>query len=333
VNTTTKATTARIHHWVSQAYLARFTETGDEDSNLFAVDLLDRKTFTPSPRNVCAKRDFNTISSPDLAPDDLERSLAEFETLADRALDEVTKNARAFSPRAWLTVVNFMALLAVRNPLSRKFAEEIYTEHLLRDLDEATNTPEKFEATVAAARASGDLSSDLEVDYERHRNFLDGRRFKMTFDPGFHVVGEFKTVDSVLRHLVDRQWLLLEAPQESAGFVTTDRPVTLCFSDGSPPSDERPMGFAVKDTMVLFPLSPRFLAVGTFSGQDGVARVSRDLVARVNFTMVRQCERRIFAPRDDFEVELPGKRGVVVGAGVLDVIGERVTVKPYKLPK
>jgi hypothetical protein len=155
----------------------------------------------------------------------------------------------------------------------------------------------------------------------------------MTFDPGFHVVGEFKAVDGVLRHLVPRRWMLLEAPQEGGGFITTDRPVTLCLSDGSRPSHERPMGFAVKDTMVLFALSPRLLATGTFGGRDGLARVSRELVAKANFTMVRHCERRLFAPRADFEVKLPGHRGVVVGAGVLDVFTERFTTKPYQPPK
>jgi hypothetical protein len=328
-----RKSTPRIHHWVSKAYLARFTENGDEDSNLFTVDLIDRKTFTPSPRNVCAERDFNTISSPDLPPDELETSLSKFETLADRALDEVTKNARTFTPRAWMTVLNFMALLAVRNPLSRKLAEQIYTEHVLRDLDNATNTPEKFEATVTSARAAGHLSPDLPTDYERHRAFLQGRKFKMTFDPGFHVVGEFKTVDGLLPHLVSRAWTLLEAPQDSAGFITTDRPVTLSLSDGSLPSEKRAMGFGVKDTLVLFPLCPRLLAVGTFGGRDGLARVSRELVAKANFTMVQHCERRLFAPRGDFEVKLPGGRGFIVGDRVLDVFTERITAQPYQPPK
>jgi hypothetical protein len=301
--------------------------------------LVGRKTFRPGPGNVCAERDFNTITSPNLAPDELEKALSKFEALAASALDEVTSNVLTFSSNAWVTVLNFMALLATRNPPTRRVAEKFYTEHLLRDLESATDTPEKFEATVAAARAAGNLRDDLVADYEAHRAFLAGRRFTLSFDQGFHVVGEFTALDSVLEHLARRQWTILEAPQGCGGFITSDRPVTLCFADGSPPSAERPLGYALLDTLVFFPLSPKLLAVGRFAEgrratqifRPAVARVERKMVAKANFTMLRQCERMVFAHRGDFEVALPGD-GSVVGAAVLEVIQERVEVPPYRPP-
>lgn len=314
----------RIHHWISQSYLARFTERGDKKSNLFAIDLAQRKIFTPSPRNVCGKRDFNKVISPDLSPDALETSLNSFETIADRALEEVIENRRAFKPKTWAIVLNFMALLATRNPLMRKRAERIYGRRLVQRLESATDTPEKFAALVSAAQAAGDLNKDIVPDYERHREFLKSRRFKLSFDPGFHVVGEFKTLDKVLSQLATRRWLLLEAASDSGGFITTDRPVTLCHSDGSGPSPHRPLGYATRDTMVLFPLSPQLLAVGTLGGREGITRVSREVVAKANCTMIQHCDKLLFSPHQHFEVRVPGAKEYLVGAQVLDVFKLRL---------
>lgn len=316
--------TARHHHWVSQLYLARFTERGDQHSNLYAVDLVQRKTFTPSPRNVCGKRDFNKILSPDLPPDALETSLSEFETLVDQALTEVLKDGRTFSAEAWHIVLNFMALLAARNPVMRKQAERFYGERVLRDLEEATNTPEKFAEVIAAAKAAGHLDKDVVTDYDTHRAFLAGRRFKLSFDPGFMVVGEFNGVDKLLKTLVERNWLLLEAPTDSGGFVTTDRPVTLCHTDGTPPRRGVALGFGTQNSMVLFALSPTLCAVGTFGGRDGITRVIRETVAKANCILIQHCDRLVFAPHDRFEVRTPNRSAYVVGSEIMEVLGERV---------
>jgi Protein of unknown function (DUF4238) len=70
---------ARNHHFVSQGYLAGFTENGTRDGRLIVSDLVSCSLFQTKPRNVAAKRDFNRIDAEGQDPDVLERALGEFE--------------------------------------------------------------------------------------------------------------------------------------------------------------------------------------------------------------------------------------------------------------
>jgi hypothetical protein len=69
---------------------------------------------------------------------------------------------------------------------------------LLNELDGATDTPEQYAALIASAKA-GHLDENGELDYERHRASLAGRGFTLSFEHGFHVIGEF---DALRRRLL-----------------------------------------------------------------------------------------------------------------------------------
>jgi hypothetical protein len=74
----------RKHHFVPQFYLRGFT--GDNDQ-LFVVDRPSEKTFRTSPKNVAAERDFNRVDVEGLAPDAIEKALADFEGKVAPALE------------------------------------------------------------------------------------------------------------------------------------------------------------------------------------------------------------------------------------------------------
>lgn len=305
-------------------YLREFTPDRTEDSQLFVVDLIVRRAFKASPTNVCAERDFNRIESPTLPSDALETQLAQFEAKAADAVRELISSRKQVSPDAWLWVLNFMSVLAARNPAVRNAMTRFVTESMLRELDKTTASPEVYKETMEAAIAAGHVDPSANMDFEAHRQFIAERRFKMTFDPGYFVVGEFGAQDAVLKALDKRRWLLLEAPPDSGGFITSDRPVCLCHSDGSYPWAEKPLGFAVPGTMVIFPICPSLAAVGTFDGRQGITTASRKVVAKANMTIVQNCMRQVFAPHDRFEVGPPMDGKYVVGAGVINMISGRV---------
>jgi hypothetical protein len=314
---------ARNHHWVSQQYLARFTEERRKDSQLFAFDLRTRKAFWTSPRNVCAQRDFNRIETPNLPPDVLETSLATFENEVVGAFSAVVEDPLGHSDRAWNYVLNFMSLLATRNPIVRSNLERLAANWFLQQLEAATDTPEKYAALVAKARAAGDLPENAEADFARHREFLAARQFTISFDSGYQVLGEFRAQDAVLQALGQRRWLFLEAPPDSPGFVTTDRPVTLLQKDGSAGSPDRPLSYEMRDTIVFYPLDPTLLAYGTYEMQPGVLRARRRVVAKANVLMAQHCVRQVFAPHDRFELAVR-RNEYLVGAQIFDMFGERI---------
>ena len=317
--------TARGHHWISQTYLARFTPDGCKDSKLYVVDLDQRKVFSTTPANVCKQRDFNRVESDELAPDALEVALSQFEGLLAPALTEILRAPELTSWDNWNTVLNFMALLSVRNPAVRSHVQKKAEEHWIRTLEDATDTPEKYAALLAKAQTAGDVAKDAKPDFEKHRAFLSERRFTVEFPHGTFVPAEFDTVDDLLPTLGRRDWVIVQAAKESGGFVTTDRPVTLCRRDGKHPSSEHPVDYASQDTLAFFALSPKLLAIG-FPGDKGrpprVVAADRNLVARANFNMIRVCHKQIFAPDDSFEVRPGPKAPIFAGGKILDLFGE-----------
>src|ERR1019366_8143761 len=84
------------------------------------------------------------------------------------------------------------------------------------------------------------------------------------------------------------------------------------------------LGLATPGTSVLFPLSPKLVALGTHNMNEGVTGLSRALVAKTNLTLIRYCESLVLSPHERFEVAVPGREEPVIGSDVLDIIGGRV---------
>jgi len=310
---------------VSQTYLARFTREGRKDSKLHVVDLRQRKVFLTSPANVCKERDFNRIESATLPLDALETALSRFEDLVGGALTEIQRAPEAISWSNWNTILNFMALLAVRNPIVREHVNRRAAQDWIRAVEDATDTPEKFAAVFSKAQAAGDIDKSLTPDFDKHREFLAARRFTVEFPHGAFVPAEFDAMDDLLRQLGMRRWTVLRAPPDSGGFVTTDRPVTPARRDGLHPSKENPVDFRSENTLVLFPLSPNLLAIGHFSEANPRLRltnVNRELVARANFTTIRVCRQWVFAPDANFEVKPAQSAPTFLGGEILNLFGE-----------
>lgn len=111
---------AKNHHFVSQGYLAGFTEDGTRNGRLFVAGLVSRRVFPTNPRNVGAERDFNRIEADGYDPDTLERQLGEFESTAISVIRGIQASGELPADEELSYVINLMALLVVRNPRSRR---------------------------------------------------------------------------------------------------------------------------------------------------------------------------------------------------------------------
>jgi hypothetical protein len=76
---------ARRHHYLTQCYLKGFA-TERRKPRLFVIDISARKTFRTGPENIGAIRDFNRVDLPGIAPDQLEKEYAKFESDVGPAL-------------------------------------------------------------------------------------------------------------------------------------------------------------------------------------------------------------------------------------------------------
>jgi hypothetical protein len=92
---------SRKHHFVSQGYLAQFTNTGTSKGMLCGFDLSTYQCFRAKPEAVAFEVDFNRIEMEGTAPDAIEMALSRFEGRAIRAIREICRTGKLPSDDAF----------------------------------------------------------------------------------------------------------------------------------------------------------------------------------------------------------------------------------------
>jgi hypothetical protein len=291
---------ARNHHWVPQCYLKGFAKSRSKNAKLFVIDTIERKTFPTIPRNVASERDFNKIEVAGVDPNHIESGYAHFEGRVDKALERLCASRQFGDAEDRNLILNLIALLAVRNPLMRENSRQFQERVLKQMMQLMVAKEEHYEARLQRAKRDGDVSADAELSYEAMRDFVERDRYTIEVPTTRHVEQELKLVDTVLPLLGARKWQLLRAPTNAGGFVTSDHPVVLLWSE---PKDRGPFhspGFGLRGTEVIFSVSSELAMVGTFEGQDDVVDVEPGIVALVNGIIIAHSNRQIYARDDRF---------------------------------
>lgn len=314
---------ARRHHWIPESYLGLFSRQGNTGSQVFVVDCVERKSFWTSTDNVCVKRDFNRIESADLDRNELEKRLGQFKSDAISALREIGAGRATTGSQEWVSCLNLMGLIATRNPTTRQKLAQAAERVTLELLQKSLDSKEAWQTTIADIKAAGALDPSLPVEFERHREFVKSGQFSMEFHKNFLILQELRGVIPVIEMLGRRAWSLLEAPVDSGGFLTTDRPVCVFPTDGSTPT--APTRLDDPKNSIVFPVSPRLLAYGCAHGRQYASDITRHAVARFNLALLRFSTGRVFGHHERCEFgsskpDLP----LVVGSDVLEIVEDFV---------
>src|SRR3954468_14666855 len=99
---------ARNHHYVPQAYLGGFTDTGTRKGRLFVFDLATRKSFRTRPRNVAAEKDFSRFEAEGQSPDFVERNLGVLEGKACAVIRQMTQSNQRAKDEDLVYVINLI---------------------------------------------------------------------------------------------------------------------------------------------------------------------------------------------------------------------------------
>ena len=118
----------RRHHYLSQFYLAGFTSNGNKNGDLYCYDLKKMKVRKSKVKEEGHEKYFNRIESDNLSEDYLENELSKFESDAVEVIRNIIINKSLPSaPKDWGTLLYYLALLGVRNPVIRKTLDEAKT--------------------------------------------------------------------------------------------------------------------------------------------------------------------------------------------------------------
>jgi len=293
--------TARHHHYLSQCYLKGFTKGNAKKSKLTVIDLKERKTFETIPRNVGGIRDFNRIDIEGVDPNLLESDLSSFESDAATALKTLRKTLY-FSDEVRELILNLVALLAIRSPERREHMRQFHEQIAERVMGLILHSKDRWESQMAKLKED-DPTYNRSVTYEQAKEFFESKQYTMQVAREHHIHMEMNLIDAILPYLVDRNWRLLVAGENTGPFITTDRPVSLTWKDPEniPPFYRSSPGYGLMGTQVYFPVSQELALVGEFDGSEGVHGASEELVAVMNSTMLFNMNKQVYSPKLDFK--------------------------------
>jgi hypothetical protein len=269
---------ARNHHFVPQAYLAGFTDTGTKKGRLYAFDLVDGRCFRPKPRNVAFEVDFNRFEAEGQPPDALEKAFGEFEGKASSVIRAMCREGHLPCDEEFSYVLNLICLLATRNPRLRN-SMTIARRHTARIISELlVANRATYERQIAASRGAG-FVPDKVLPFERMKALVERDDYQIEISTAEHLQSEIRVFDRILKSLGPRHWSLLIATPDAPDFITCDHPANLV------------------PKQVVFPIDARNAVLGVVDNSPWPRRVdfSALSVAEVNARIVDQARRQIYS--------------------------------------
>jgi hypothetical protein len=269
---------ARDHHFVAQCYLAGFTDTGTKEGRLCVYDFKAERFFRQKPRNVAYEMDFNRVDVEGHAPDALETAFGEFEGRTASVIRRIVTEHDIPEDEEFSYVLNMIALLAVRNPSTRR-SMTVSQRHAYRVIgDMLASDRNLYESQLRQAQANGFVAADKEVPFERMRDFLRKDDYTIEIPPEAHLQRELAVFQNILEQVSARNWSLLKAAADAPDFITCDHPVSLVYKQ------------------LLFPLDARHALMGDREqGAPRVMTLKAAGVAEVNTRMQKLADRQIYS--------------------------------------
>ena len=162
------------------------------------------------------------------------------------------------------------------------------------------SSQQTYEASVEQAKREGALPKDYDVTYDEMKAAFQGGSFKLVLNNNALVSLALQLLDHIMPLLFRRGWHLLRAPTVSGGFITSDRPFCLMWSDPARRTSPRPPGLALQATDIYFPISRQLAVVGAFNVANTIEDVDEARVAVANSAMTDGADRQVYARDHSF---------------------------------
>ncbi|MFJ6419225.1 DUF4238 domain-containing protein [Paeniglutamicibacter sp. NPDC091659] len=227
-----KGNTAKLHHYVPQAYLRGFAT----DKGRISVIPFDdsRKPFISSVKNVAAQTHFHTIDGLE-EPDEFEKALSGVEGDAISIIRKFERGKFPPSEADRQTLSFYMALQSVRGPDTRKTMEHLHAKMI------------RVEVGAGGRRnVGGWIKKNYGIDptpEQEDRIWEEATQPggpPITFPNQAHIQHMVKTAEELTPFIATRPWILVQFDRRS--LITSDAPVSLIRNPGNEPWEG--VGFA-----------------------------------------------------------------------------------------
>ncbi len=287
---------AERHHYVPQFYLRCFVKN-PKRPRLLAIDTTERKTFHPSPKDVAVELNFHTVDVSGKPSDIVETKIAEMESEFAPAIARIRESQSLANDEDRSLLFTFIALLFIKNPGMRSRISKPLGDIALYTMGMQASNSKAWALKMEEAKQEGTIEQDDDTEKLRHL-LLQGNAFKVGLSVAGHLHFEFSAVAFIAKMLAQRHWILLRAPQDKTGFITSDNPVTLTWYDqeGTPYSP----GLGLPNTQLLFPIANELGLMGTFEYPSQFLDANDEAIAGFNGNTIIHRNRQVYARDSDF---------------------------------
>jgi Protein of unknown function (DUF4238) len=126
--------------------------------------------------------------------------------------------------------------------------------------------------------------------------------------------------------IFQRGWILLRAPEHSSGFITSDHPFCLFWTDPKRRGGFHPPGLGLRGTEIRFTISPRLALVGAFELKNGEVDVSEEGVAGINGGVIALAEAQVYARDQNFHYAMQSDEPLQKASRLIITTGLRVLI-------
>ncbi len=269
------------HHYVSVCYLKNFATPRERHGRIYSLDKENKKQYPTKPNDSGCQNQFNYIDAEGVDPNYLEDVLGQtIENEYVPAFEYISRHHKIPKPKSqfYNVLITVISLFAVRNPSMRNIAEDFEERVRNQMMAMLVSKKEIWESQTRRMQEDGYEIND--ITYEQMRDFIQGGKDDLVFPKGYHVARELELQDEIFPYLYNRKWELLINKDCSDGFICSNRPVSLVPT--TPELMGRPLGYGLKSTAVIFPLSNELCITGTFEGKFKTKEISTIEVQEIN---------------------------------------------------
>jgi hypothetical protein len=288
---------ARRHHYLPQAYLAGFTDTGKINGRINVLDVETGARFRTSPKNVAVELDFNRVDIEGKSPDVIEKVFSHFEDSAAQVIREVNRTKIFPNDDKFSWIINLLCLITVRNPQMRKSLNRSL-ERMACVIDDLLTSDEEIWAHHLKSAQEAGYIGETNISFEEYKRLNEQGEYKIEFTPESNLWIELAILKKVLQIFARRTWSLLVAPTSGPEIICSDHPVTLAWKDSG---KRGRIGYGLKNTKVFFPLGPQTGPYGVYEDfLPPVVHMNPGQVALMNTRVSNSAERHVFSATDTF---------------------------------
>ena len=287
------------HHYISKFYLKNFTKSGCSKQTLFAYDKVKITYFKSNPKDICYIKNFNKISFPGKEYI-VETEQSKIESILAVSFKEVIETKEYPKDEQLTHILNFIALVSLRNPKTRAKFDKLYIDIA----DKFMSMTMKSEKTYKEECLQAGIKEEDIIDYEKQKKFIEDKsRYTLEVKQEVHIKSELKAIEDLVNILYQRNWYIIVSDETIGEFITSDYPVSIAPLNKS--DNLQHIGFGIKNTEVCFPISKYLAFVGVFEDNEQKKFIAtKDIINKINKATYDFANKQIFSTKKiDFNIK------------------------------